>query len=166
MEPMRRTALLVVAMGVLATACASAAPPSDPDPAETQKPPSFVSITTASGEPATLYVEVADDDHERAKGLMGVETLPQDEGMAFVWDEPYSGSFWMKDTLIPLSIAFWDTDGRVIAILDMQPCDGEPCPTYGPGEPFIGAVEANLGWFTEHGVELGDHVELEERAYA
>ena len=105
-------------------------------------------------------------DAERARGLMGVEELPRDQGMAFVWDEPSSGTFWMKDTPLPLSIAFWDADGEVIALFDMQPCTTEPCPTYGPDEPFIGAVEANLGWFEEHGVAVGDHVELEERAYA
>jgi uncharacterized membrane protein (UPF0127 family) len=124
-----------------------------------------VSIWTASGDYARLYVDIADDDAERAQGLMGVKELAPDQGMAFVWDDPYSGSFYMKDTLIPLSIAFWDTDGRVIEILDKQPCEAEPCPTYGPDEPFVGAVEANLGWFDEHGVTVGDRLELEERAY-
>ena len=126
----------------------------------------FLSILTASGTPATLHVDVADDGDERDRGLMGVEQLPRDQGMAFVWDEPVTTTFWMKDTLVPLSIAFWDTDGRIIDILDMEPCTGDPCPTYRPDAPYVGAVEANAGWFAEHGVGVGDHVELEVRAYA
>jgi uncharacterized protein len=168
MGSMRRPVLLIAAL--LLTACAGGEPAAtsgpNPTPATSRKPPSFLSIRTESGQAATLHVDIADDDAERGRGLMGVEELPADQGMAFVWEEPHTGSFWMKDTLIPLSIAFWDTDGRVIAILDMEPCTTETCPQYGPDAPFIGAVEANLGWFEDHGVAVGDHVELEERAYA
>ena len=175
---MRRLSVLAVAwLAIAGVACASGspsddasaapeAPASDDSPTASRRPGSFLSIRTASGQAATLHVDIADDEGERAQGLMGVEELPSDQGMAFVWDEPSSGSFWMKDTPLPLSIAFWDTDGRVIALFDMQPCTADPCPTYGPDEPFIGAVEANLGWFEEHGVAVGDHVELEERPYA
>jgi len=164
-----RRPLLPIVFAVALVACGTDDPTVEqgPEPSATssRQPPSVVSIRTESGQAATLQVEVADDDAERARGLMGVEELPADQGMAFVWDEPVDTSFWMKDTSIPLSIAFWDTDGRVIAILDMQPCEADPCPTYGPGEPFIGAVEANLGWFEDHGVAVGDRLELEERAY-
>ncbi len=119
-------------------------------------------ISTGRGE-VTLLVEVADDPAERARGLSGRERLPPDAGMAFLWDEPVEARFWMKDTLIPLQIAFWGEDGRILAVLDMEPCRADPCPTYGPDEPFIGAVEANAGWFTEHGVAPGDTVTLGER---
>jgi uncharacterized membrane protein (UPF0127 family) len=163
-----RRPLLFVVLALVVTACLDDDPtveaPTSPT-APSRQPPSVVSFRTESGQAATLHVEVADDDAERARGLMGVEDLPEDQGMAFVWDEPVDTAFWMKDTLIALSIAFWDADGRVIAILDMQPCEADPCPTYGSGAPFVGAVEANLGWFDEHGVAVGDHVELEERAY-
>ena len=170
---MRRTfAIAAVWLSALLVACGEGAPAPGASaapaltPSGPARPPSFLSIRTQTGQAATLHVDIADDDAERAQGLMGVEELPADQGMAFVWDQPHEGSFWMKDTLIPLSIAFWDPEGRVIAMLDMEPCTSEPCPTYSPGEPFIGAVEANLGWFAEHGVSVGDHVELEERAYA
>lgn len=112
------------------------------------------------GADALLYVDVADDAEERRRGLMGVESLPADEGMAFVFDEPVSSTFWMKDTLIPLSIAFVDEGGTVIDVLDMQPCETDPCPTFGVGEPYVLAVEANLGWFDDHGVGEGDRAEL------
>jgi uncharacterized membrane protein (UPF0127 family) len=80
--------------------------------------------------------------------------------MAFLWDEPVETSFWMKDTLIPLSIAFWDQRRRIVAIRDMEPCRNEPCPRYGPDEPFLGALEVNQGFFDRHGVEIGDRIEI------
>ena len=55
--------------------------------------------------------------------------------MVFLLEEPGVSSFWMKDTLIPLSILFWHDDGRIIAILDMSPCSADPCPVYGPDIP-------------------------------
>ena len=171
MQSMSRVSRMVASalVALVVAACGTGSPGSGASAASpvttSGKPPSFLSIRTESGEPATLHVDIADDDVERAQGLMGVTQLPADQGMAFVWDEPHLGSFWMKDTLIPLSIAFWDTHGRVIAIIDMEPCTTDDCPNYGPGVPFMGAVEANLGWFEDHGVAVGDHVELEERAY-
>lgn len=111
-----------------------------------------------------LEVEVADEPAERSVGLMGRTSLPEDRGMVFLFDGPVSTSFWMKDTLIPLSIAFWTEDQRIVAILDMEPCEADPCPTYGPGVPFVGAVEANQGWFERNGVRVGDGVELRSRA--
>lgn len=112
-------------------------------------------------DPATLSVEVADTDAERAQGLMGVEELAHDDGMAFVFDEPTETSFWMKDTLIPLSIAFVDAADRVVTILEMTPCVADPCPKYGATEPYVLAVEANEGWFDAHGVEVGDEARLQ-----
>ena len=89
---------------------------------------------------------------------MGRTKLAANHGMAFLWEEPVDSSFWMKDTLIPLSIAFWDADGRIVDLEDMQPCRADPCPTFGPDGSFIGALEVNKGFFDEHGVEVGDHV--------
>ena len=112
------------------------------------------------GSGTTLTVSIADDDAERAQGLMGVETLPADQGLAFVWDGPVETTFWMKDTLIPLSIAFWDERGRIVSILDMAPCHEDPCPTYGPAEPFVGALEVDQGAFQRDGVQVGDHLTI------
>ena len=96
---------------------------------------------------------------------MGIEQLPADEGMAFVWQEPVGSTFWMKDTLIPLSIAFVDEAGRVIDVLDMQPCESDPCPTYGADEPYVWRSRRTSGWFDEHGVEAGDRAELRASLY-
>jgi uncharacterized protein len=130
---------------------------------QTNQPASAV---TFDGSDAVLYVAIAETAEEQRRGLMSVETLPADEGMAFVFDEPVDSTFWMKDTLIPLSIAFVDESGRVIAVRDMQPCEVDPCPTYGIDEPYVLAIEANLGWFDRAGVEGGDHAELKVGAYA
>jgi uncharacterized protein len=126
------------------------------------RPPSTVAF---DGNDAVLYVDVADTAQEQQKGLMGVERLPADEGMAFVFAKPVDSTFWMKDTLIPLSIAFVDDSGRMIGVRDMEPCEADPCPTYGTDQPFVLAIEANLGWFDRAGIELGDHAELSVSAY-
>jgi hypothetical protein len=67
----------------------------------------------------------------------------------------------MKDTLIPLSAAFLDRDGRVLRILDMEPCEADPCPVYDPGVSYVAAVEANRGAFERLGVAVGDVAQLE-----
>jgi uncharacterized membrane protein (UPF0127 family) len=85
--------------------------------------------------------------------------------MAFVFDAPSDTAFWMKDTLIPLSIAFVDDVGRVIGVRDMEPCEADPCPTYGVDRPFVLAIEANLGWFDRAGIRVGDRAELRMSAY-
>jgi uncharacterized membrane protein (UPF0127 family) len=85
--------------------------------------------------------------------------------MAFVFDELSDSTFWMRDTLIPLSIAFVDDTGRVIGVRDMEPCEADPSPTYGTDRPFVLAIEANLGWFDRAGIEVGDHAELKMSAY-
>lgn len=146
---------VAVAVAALVACSGTDAPPPD-------RPPSTV---TFEGADSFLYVDIADEPEEQRRGLMNVESLPADEGMAFVFDEPVSTTFWMKDTLIPLSIAFVDEGDRVIAVRDMQPCEADPCPTYGVDEPYVLAIEANLGWFEEHGIDAGDTAELRVMAY-
>jgi len=80
--------------------------------------------------------------------------------MVFVFDGPAGGGFWMKNTLIPLSIAFWDQSGLILKIMDMTPCWADPCPVYYPGVVYVGAVETNRGWFAAHAVRPGDRVAL------
>lgn len=92
---------------------------------------------------------------------MGAERLAPDHGMAFIWSEPTQAAFWMKDTLIPLSIAFWDESGRVVATREMSPCVSDPCATYGSPVPYVGAAEASRGWFEAKGIRIGDRANLE-----
>ena len=110
--------------------------------------------------PVRLTAEAADTPAEREQGLMGRTSLASDEGMVFLYEGSTDGSYWMKDTLIPLSIAFWDERRRIVALFDMDPCAADPCPIYGSPEPYVGALEVNQGFFAEHGVVIGDRVEL------
>jgi uncharacterized membrane protein (UPF0127 family) len=153
-----RRPILALTTGLVLVACGGApsAPADAPD-----RPPSTVRF---EGTEAVLYVDIADSDGERRRGLMNVEHLPEEEGMAFLYPEPVGGTFWMKDTLIPLSIAFVGPDGTVVGMRDMEPCEADPCPHYGVEEPYVLAIEANQGWFDEHGIEVGDEAELREAA--
>lgn len=64
----------------------------------------------------------------------------------------------MKDTTIPLSAAFFDASGRIIALVEMEPCTADPCPRYAPDTSYRGALEVNLGAFEAWGVAVGDRV--------
>lgn len=107
-----------------------------------------------------IDVEFADTPDRRARGLMNRKSLDEDSGMVFVFFRDTTGSFYMKDTLIPLSIAFFDVRGRVIDIQDMDPCDKEPCPTFSSAKPYFGALEVNQGAFENWGVSRGDTITL------
>ncbi|MFJ5761949.1 DUF192 domain-containing protein [Neobacillus sp. NPDC093182] len=119
-------------------------------------------IKVFSGERAIhLTVQVADTPQKRDKGLMFVENLPENEGMLFVFSGETYGGFWMKNTLIPLSIAFLDSDGKILKILDMLPCKEDICPTYDPELSYHYALEVNLGWFKKNQIKEGDFILLE-----
>ena len=139
---------------LLAVACATGSNVATPN---CSAPPSRVRFAVGGAE---LHVQVAANDEARQRGLMGVTELPPDEGMAFTWDAPTTATFWMKDTLIPLSIAFWGGDGRLLDILEMEPCTADPCPTYSSRAPYTHALEMNAHWFDDRGIEIGDRVEL------
>ncbi|MBT2738590.1 DUF192 domain-containing protein [Bacillus sp. ISL-7] len=118
-------------------------------------------IKVSSGERTTkLTVQVADTQEKRDKGLMFVEKLPKNEGMLFVFSGKTYGGFWMKNTLIPLSIAFLDLDGKILKILDMVPCKEDDCPNYDPKLSYHYALEVNLGWFEKNQIKEGDFVKF------
>ena len=113
-------------------------------------------LVKAGGETAALLVEVADTPEKRERGLTGRESLARDEGMLFAVQTRGRG-FWMKDTSIPLSVAFIDRCGMIVATADMEPYSLEIHQTpfdYGFG------LEVNRGWFVTHGIGAGDRVEL------
>jgi uncharacterized membrane protein (UPF0127 family) len=154
MDRRRIACALAVVLAAL-PACDRGSPDTTPTPTGSDE-----ALMGFGGTDATLTVEVADDDDERARGLMGRTSLADDAGMVFVWTEPTTGTFWMKDTLIPLSIAFWDEDGTIVAIHEMAPCKGDPCPTYEAPVPYVAAAEAPAGWFAANGIAVGDAVEF------
>ncbi len=100
-----------------------------------------------------IWVEVAKTPNERAKGLMGRKRLGRDEGMFFIFEAEGYHSFWMKDTLIPLSIAFIDKEGRIVRITDMKP---QTLESHHPPIPILYALEMKKGWFSAHGIKVGD----------
>lgn len=103
---------------------------------------------------ASLWVEIADRQETRQAGLMYRRQLQEDEGMLFVFEEPETLSFWMKNTYIPLDIAFISTDGRILNIEAMAPLDEKP--RYRSKGPARYALEVNQAWFARHGVKPGD----------
>ena len=119
-----------------------------------------VTIETTQG-PVRVDVEIADSDEERQVGLMNRESLPEDAGMLFVFEGDVDFGFWMKNTLIPLSIAFADADGEIVRILDMEPCEADPCTVYEPGATYRTALEVNQGAFADWGVAEGDRLTLD-----
>jgi uncharacterized membrane protein (UPF0127 family) len=97
-------------------------------------------------------VEVVDDATERARGLMFRESLPQFSGMLFVYETPQPVAFWMRNTLIPLDMLFFDAEGRLVSIKhDAQPLDETPVPG---GEAIRYVLEINGGLAAELGIEL------------
>jgi uncharacterized protein len=119
-------------------------------------------VLTGDGGEHVVDVEVADSDAERQRGLMGRSELGADAGMVFVYDTDQRGGFWMKNTLVPLSIAFYDRRGHILRILDMEPCRRDSCPIYDPGVAYRGALEVNRGAFRRWGIREGDTLRLED----
>jgi uncharacterized membrane protein (UPF0127 family) len=105
-----------------------------------------------------IQAQIARSEAERERGLMHRTCLPEDEGMLFVYDEPSQLCFWMKNTPLPLSIAFLAEDGTVINIDDMAP---ETRDSHCAAQPVRYVLEVNQGWFTQRGIRAGDRLEGE-----
>jgi uncharacterized membrane protein (UPF0127 family) len=149
-----RTPAAALSLALLVAACSG--PGNTPPVAYAHR----ARFETAAGE-ALLRVALARTPEERERGLMGLRSLPGDAGMAFLWTAPTTSAFWMKDTRIPLDIAFVDGRGEIVSIREMPPCAADPCPLYRSSAPYLVAIEANAGWFESHGVREGDTVTVE-----
>jgi uncharacterized membrane protein (UPF0127 family) len=115
-------------------------------------------LEPAEGDPVTVRLEVAADPDTRARGLMEREQVPPGTGMVFLYPEDVAGAFWMRNTLVPLSIAFVAADGRVVSVHEMTPCKADPCPSYAPAGPYRYAVELAAGSFPAAGIGPGSKV--------
>lgn len=104
-----------------------------------------------------FQVELADTPESRERGLMFRQELERDSGMLFIFDESAPRAFWMKNTSVPLSIAYIDARGRILEIHDMEPYSLEPVRSRSPARY---ALEVNRGRFLEVGVTPGDVVDL------
>jgi uncharacterized membrane protein (UPF0127 family) len=115
-------------------------------------------LEPAGGRPVTVRLEVAADPAARARGLMGRTEVPEGTGMVFLYPGDVAEAYWMKNTLVPLSIAFVAADGRVVSVAEMTPCTADPCPSYPPAGPYRYAVELPAGAFEAAGVGADDKV--------
>jgi len=104
-----------------------------------------------------LEVDIVATPEQRKYGLMFRDKLPENSGMIFLFPTNVTGGFWMKDTKIPLSIAFINSEGEILKIMDMEPYSLK---SHDPGVPYRQALEVNQGWFSRHEVKKGDLVEL------
>ena len=119
-------------------------------PALAQQPP-LPAVELGAGM-HVIRAEVADNNSSRARGLMRRTALPPNGGMLFVFDEDAIHCMWMKNTLIPLSVAFIDARGAIINIADMQPHSEQ---SHCAARPARYALEMNKGWFAQRGIKPG-----------
>lgn len=175
---MRRSVWLVVALMCALPACdQEAATPADtatgpPYPPLTTVAPASSAVTpqgfdrvqarvtAADGEVCELCVWVADRPDLRRRGLMGVTDLGAGAAMAFVYPAPTTSSFWMRDTLLGLSIAFFDAEGAFLDRFDMDPCTTPVCPTYRTPPQFTFAIEVPQGGLDELLMAPGSMLEV------
>jgi len=139
-------------------------PPPSPDPrcpADPERPPALragkVTFTQAKGE--TVTVEIADNDHDRQRGLMYRKSMPDDRGMIFWFQEKEDHSFWMHNTCIPLDMLYIDSDGLIVGIEESTPTMSDD--TFAVGCPSQYVLELNAGWTRAHGVRAGQRVKIE-----
>ena len=129
------------------------------------KPMHDITIRSAdNSKTVTMKVEVAQTPDERTQGLMNRKELKPGEGMLFVFPEPQSLSFWMKNTLIPLDILFFDTEGHFINATQMQPCTQDPCPRYSAEALGQYVIEVGKGFRIKNGIGVGWKLDLKEIA--
>ncbi|MCA9493355.1 MAG: DUF192 domain-containing protein [Myxococcales bacterium] len=102
-----------------------------------------------------VRAELAFTDQSRQNGLMNRDSMGADDGMLFIYRDEAIRGFWMKDTRIPLSIAFANRHGEIVKIADMTPFDQSRVSSLAPA---MYALEMNKGWFEEHGVKKGDTI--------
>ena len=122
-----------------------------PAAAQQAQPQRLETITLNAGM-HNIRAEVALTPEQRATGLMYRREMATHEGMLFVFEQPAPQCFWMKNTLLPLSIAFLADDGTVVNIADMQP---QTLESHCSAKPVRYALEMNQGWFAKRGIQAG-----------
>lgn len=168
--PQWRSSFLAVLVVCALAACNGEGPRSTGAPGQGNghQGPSLPTVTfeTTDGRAVTMVVEVADTDELRTCGLMHRLSMPENQGMLFVFAQDSTGPFWNRNTFIPLTLAWIDAEGIIRNLTDMEPVHPEDRPQrntlYAPGVTYRYVVEANQGWFARNGVSIGDRARLEE----
>ena len=117
-----------------------------------------ITITNSLNKPVALKVEIADSFKSRGKGLMFRKSLDENKGMLFVFESERKLSFWMKNTFIPLSIAYVNHKGVINEIYNMKPLDISIA--YPSIYPAIFALEVNRGWFKKNKITIGCRLDI------
>lgn len=152
-----RSRILVIAALLAISAAALSCSAQQAPGAETDKPnPTLKKVTLVSGQ-TQVVVEVAATETERNRGLMFRKTLADGKGMLFVFDTDQRVSFWMKNTSLPLSLAYLASDGTILQVLDLAPFSEEPRPSE---RSIRYALEVPQGWFAKVGLKPGDRFEI------
>jgi len=142
MKPKTLLAPVLAAMALIASA---------PGSAQTEAQPKLETITLQAGM-HNIRAEVARTPKQTQTGMMFRKEMAPHEGMLFVFDALAPRCFWMKNTLLPLSIAYIADDGRIVDVLDMQPLsEASHCSS----QPVRFALEMNQGWFAKRGIKPG-----------
>jgi uncharacterized protein len=128
----------------------------------------FAGLATAQDKPQTelprvklsagmflIDAQVAQTPQQRQIGLMYRESMPAQEGMLFVFEQPETQCFWMKNTLLPLTAAFVDDSGLVVNLADMKPQTTE---SHCSEKPVRYVLEMNQGWFAKRGIKAGSRL--------
>lgn len=144
-------ALIVTSSGLLAK---DSPPPGAPDAVFNGGQGELLRIQLRAGM-HIISAEVADSMSTRSNGLMMRHKMAPNEGMLFVFEQPQAHCFWMRNTLLPLSIAFLDDDGAIVNIADMQPkSDDSHCSK----KAVRYALEMNQGWFAKKGIKADSKI--------
>lgn len=164
-EWVRRAAWTVLAGAFLAFVVRGGSSPADPflvrEPIEGFEEIAFT-VTDPNGVMAEWCAMLAASEEQRAQGLMNQRNLHGYDGMIFRYAEPTAGSFWMKNTIIPLAVAFFDAEGRFVNAQGMEPCpeDVVDCPSYPSAAPFEVAIEVPQGGLGALGIGPGSVLQL------
>ena len=147
----------------LAVACGGGGDSKGGDDGDATLSTATITLIDGAGKRVELTVELAVTPAEHTRGLMFREAMPEERGMLFVFGRETKTGFWMKDTKIPLSIAFIASDGLILETQDMEPLSKQ---LHTPAQAYRYALEVNQGWFERHGLGLGDRVEIPADAKA
>ena len=150
-------ALLLPLLLALAVACGGGGDSKGGDDGDATLSTATITLIDGAGNRTELTVELARTAAERSRGLMFRESLAEDRGMLFVFAQETKAGFWMKNTKIPLSIAFIDGEGTILETQEMEALSED---LHRPAQPYRYALEVNQGWFERHGLHPGDRVEI------
>ena len=126
-----------------------------PDTSDANFPVQDIQLISPAGATLIVHAEIASTPSQQEQGLMQRTALPPDTGMLFIFSQSQQLSFWMKNTLIPLDVLFFDAEGNFVSSATMTPCTADPCTIYSSQGEVLSALEVAPGFTTDHGIGAG-----------